>query len=1327
MRCNIMRKFGIFLILMAVPFILPAQTTRLLTTQDGLCSTDLRALALDSDGNLWIGTQSGLNKYDGFNVSSYYCRPSDKNALVNDVIQVLEEDKQKNLYIGTQNGLSIFSLDNRTFHTVDFQYNEEPNIQSIVARQDGSVLIATQNNGLYTILHENENDYSAVPFALTDTMSTMVISAMFEDTRGTLWMWVASNGLFALTSEGELEKVMDMPGGNDQYSINSICEDALGYVYFAGNDTGLLIRRDDGSFEQLLPRWLARGRVNKIFFHEGDIYVCTQRNGVIIYNPENRTTSRIEFSDGKENFANNLMNDILFDSSETMIAAINHKGVLMKFPGNEFLENVELPQETDDLGHNVTHLSVNAAGNVWVSTDSDGGFLMDKDFKAIRHILPGTNVTSIIEDAGGTLWFGIPGRGLHKMEPGKSEAEAYTLLNRQRNAIRNVTEIIEDRGHNLWVAGRGSGLFKISPDRNEYVLMKQADDAPETDGLFNRWINCLEMLRGKLYIGTYNGLLCYNTRANTFLDTFQGRNHIMEGVVINDIEEDSEQNIWLATTSGLTRIDHETQEQKTYTYSDGLPQNNILSVEVDVSGRIWVSTPNGLACLNPENEQVIRLITSQPGSNEYSRNCSSEISEEGTMIFGSHDGLSYFNPNRTSYSSAKHDIRLAGIIVGDNYDQPGKHRDGHITLKHSENSFSVELTTGLFSDNRQASFAYRVDGGDIQHLPKGVNRITFNKMKAGRHHLTVMCNSPEKRYENLDLAIKVKNPWYASPAATIGYGVLLLGLAICGGLLQRKKYRKSAEEQKNKHELEMNEAKLQFFFNLAHEIRMPMSLIISPLNKLMATDTEASRQVQYRMMENNARRITLLINQIMDIRKIEKGKLSLSFSKTDINQYVRQLVDVMQQSAMLKSITLSFTPAQGSPDVWVDVNQFDKVVLNLLHNAIKFTPAGGLVELNMKTDQKELVLYVTDNGMGIDEDKLENIFESFYQVKDTSSELGVGIGLNLSKSIVNMHSGNIRAFNNLNSTGMTFEVRIPLGRGHISDSQISIPDKSDEHAKLTADMYESLGDNAAIVEENVKTKPRHSVAVVEDSEEIRQYLVNELSSDYNVTAYENGEEALNGILKSPADIVISDVIMPKMDGYQLCEKLKRNVNTNAIPVILLTGKVEEIDKITGMDVGADAYVTKPFSIIYLKKNIEQLLDSFNRLRNIYTGRQEAKIDNIPEVNDPDDVLLERINKALNDNIRNPELNVDFLAKEACLSRVHLYRKLTELTNQSPGEYIRTARLKMAADLLVEKNLDISTVATETGFSSISVFSRAFKQLYGISPSEYQNKEKRERG
>lgn len=1308
-----------------------AQDLFFLTTKDGLCSSEPTALLIDSDGKLWIGTKNGLNMYDGFQMKAFYSDPSSDNSLLNDVVQVVKEDGERNILIGTTGGLCCYNMDSRSFYCIPLKEGPQPNISNIIIRKNGEILVSTHGyGGLYKVIKENGKPMYAEKFTWMNDADAHEINTVFEDTEGTLWICARYLGVFTMSKDGTVNKLMGVNDDKKALDIFRICQDRDGAIYLGGSSTGVLTRkRGENNLYQLLPDEIASMKVASISCHKGYLFIGTELGGLYAYDTGTGTleTRRIETESGK--LLENQVNDIIFDRDDNAIFALNDKGVMIskkiKSPLNTAGSNLIGSGKDQYHGDGpVTAIHVNKKNEIWIGTEFDGLFLLDENMSVIRHYDTVSSVLSVCEDSSGNVWFGEKRIGLYRIPKAGSVPERFRLTGNGPDGEKAINNIIEDRNGNLWVSSSGEGVYVIDKDRLSIRTIPLGDDNHDTrltdDVLENKWVNSMMEFKGKIYFGTYNGISCFNTRTSSFLNTFPNANHRLEGVVVNDICPDTNHNLWLATTTGLVHLDMSTLERRTYTYNDGLPQNNISSVMVDNRGRVWTGTSIGLAFLDVSNEKFTQIRSNDPLNNEFSIKTKGELNDDGTLIFGSKGGITWFNPSKIEVKSEEYPIFVYGPYFGEEYYSDNISRDGTFKLRYKENTFSLVFSTGSFMKNSNATFSYSLDDGRVEHLLKGSNKVTFNKLSPGNYELKVYCDSIENKYSTKDLKIKVCAPWYASFPALIFYFLLMGALIAVIYYRLNKQSKQKAEEQREKHEIEMNEAKLQYFFNLAHEIRMPMSLIISPLSKLIATDYDQERQAQYGMMANNAKRITLLINQIMDIRKIEKGKLKLVFRETDINQYLTPIAEVMNQTARLKGINFSFVPAEGNPAVWIDVQQFDKIVMNIIQNAIKYTPAGGHVTLFAAATGDRLKLSVVDNGIGIDEDKLETIFDRFYQASNDSSSFGFGIGLNLVKSLVSMHHGTVKAFNNDNGAGSCFEVEVPLGKEHLSEEEITTDVTVKDPSQYTLSLYETYTEPVSGQSKNSRT--RNTVAVVEDNAEVRQYLEEELSSEYNVNAYEDGQAALDGILKSRPDIIVSDVIMPRMDGFQLCAKIKKNITTNAIPVILLTGKNDETDHIIGLEAGADAYVTKPFNIVLLKKNIEQLLNNLDRLRNIYIGRQDSKIEDVPDLKNPDEQLMERINRALNANIRNQDLNVESLAQEVGISRVHLYRKLTELTNQSPSEFIRNSRLAMAAEMLKDKRMDISTVASETGFSSISVFSRNFKTLYGVTPSEYQNKE-----
>ena len=584
--------------------------------------------------------------------------------------------------------------------------------------------------------------------------------------------------------------------------------------------------------------------------------------------------------------------------------------------------------------------------------------------------------------------------------------------------------------------------------------------------------------------------------------------------------------------------------------------------------------------------------------------------------------------------------------------------------------------------------------------------------------------------------ILITPPWYEMWWAYCIYAFLfgLLVLGIVNYILSRMRHRR--EIMKREHAEQLNEAKLQFFINISHEIRTPMTLIINPLEKLLAEKKGGEVQKTYLMIYRNAQRILRLINQLMDIRKLDKGQMFMKFRETDMVGFIDDVMLTFDYMARKKKIRFSFEHVMPQLKVWVDMNNFDKILMNIFSNAFKYTPEQGEITVTLSTGRdstrrdplKEYFeITVTDNGIGLDREKIERIFERFYQIDNdvTKSNFGTGIGLHLSRSLVELHHGIILAENREDAPGSRFIIRIPLGSAHLRTDELE-----DVEAIITPHTVlvkpEKTDLEGAFEEEEDeeskkagKSKNRMRILIVEDEEEILSYLKEELEGDYRIMTRKNGREAYDTILADTPDLVISDIMMPEMDGLSLCRKIKQNTNVNHVPVILLTAKSKPEDTMEGMATGADAYMVKPFNTELLKSTIANLIANRRLLKSKFSGaqQQEDKVQKL-SMKSADEILMSKIMKVINENLSNPDLNVEMLAANVGLSRVHVHRKLKELTNLSARDFIKNIRLQQAAALLKEKKLTVSEVAYATGYTNLSHFSSSFKEVHGMSPKEY---------
>ena len=868
--------------------------------------------------------------------------------------------------------------------------------------------------------------------------------------------------------------------------------------------------------------------------------------------------------------------------------------------------------------------------------------------------------------------------------------------------------------------------------------------------LANDWVNYIFCdSEGMIWLGHYKGISCFNPVNESFIN-YRKVNTLVEDRVGYVVQEDHAGNIWAGTTDGLYCFNKKTDELTCFTVADGLPNNVICGICEDEEHNMWISTYMGICKYDAKTGRYINYYAGDGlQGNEFTHGAFYK-DEAGKVYFGGINGITYFQPS--SIESVLKDTKV-WITDFSIFNQPVRKntRSGRHTviytsvpdanmfqLAHYDNTFSIVFSTLQYNNPEQISYQYKIEELSNQWLSTkpGVNRVTYNNLLPGKYTFHVRALSHGNLSEIRTVKILITPPWYEMWWAYCIYAFLfgLLVLGIVNYILSRMRHRR--EIMKREHAEQLNEAKLQFFINISHEIRTPMTLIINPLEKLLAEKKGGEVQKTYLMIYRNAQRILRLINQLMDIRKLDKGQMFMKFRETDMVGFIDDVMLTFDYMARKKKIHFSFEHVMPQLKVWVDMNNFDKILMNIFSNAFKYTPEQGEITVILSTGRdstrcdplKEYFeITVTDNGIGLDREKIERIFERFYQIDNdvTKSNFGTGIGLHLSRSLVELHHGIILAENREDAPGSRFIIRIPLGSAHLrTDKLEDVEAVITPHTVLVkpekTDLEEAFEEEEDEESKKAgKSKNRMRILIVEDEEEILSYLKEELEGDYRIMTRKNGREAYDTILADTPDLVISDIMMPEMDGLSLCRKIKQNTNVNHVPVILLTAKSKPEDTMEGMATGADAYMVKPFNTELLKSTIANLIANRKLLKSKFSGaqQQEDKVQKL-SMKSADEILMSKIMKVINENLSNPDLNVEMLAANVGLSRVHVHRKLKELTNLSARDFIKNIRLQQAAALLKEKKLTVSEVAYATGYTNLSHFSSSFKEVHGMSPKEY---------
>lgn len=1372
---KIRRSVILILILCFYPVLIFAQTGKFYSTDKELSNSLINKVYQDRKGFLWIATEDGLNKFDGTRFSIYRHHNADSTSLKNNYVRTLHEDSHGNFWIGCINGLQLYDRATDSFSEVPIRRNEDiinPHIMAIVERSNGELWFSTSGQGVISIKPTQTNGENSflinTETTLSNRINSLFLNAMIEDSKHNLWIATEEKGLFRYSPETqELKNYRRMEGltGED---ISSIIEDRQGNIFVGTLTNGLFVLRSQNdryadNFESIPYTRKKSLNIKTLMLNkQGVLYIGTDGDGLKEYDAANNQIIDREINTAPFDFSKSKVHALLEDKDNNLWLGIFQKGLIL-IPGtlNHFNYYGYKSLQKNTIGSNaVMAILTDKEQTTWIGTDNDGLYGINSEGKQLYHYsnnpanpssVP-SSIMAIYEDSENNLWLGSYFSGLSKMNKRSGQCQ---YMNHLLNSNEKVSCITEDDNRNLWIGTYGTGIYKIRLDdyqTTHYASTRDENNDWTKDRLPNDWVNCI--LKGKdglLWIGSYNGLACYNPEKNTFIN-YMNSSNLLPGHIICSLLEAADGRIWIGTMLGLGCFDLKTEQLTFFTTEDGLASDVVCGIEEDEQGNLWISTYQGISKFNPESKKIINYYAADGlQGNEFSRGAVFK-NNDGVIYFGGTNGITSFHPDKIVEEKKNLKIMITQFYLANRAikkgDKSGKNTvintavsdAREFTISYDENMFSLEFSSMEFVNPEKIVYQYNIKelGAEWISTYPGVNRVTYTGLKPGKYTFSVRATDYGNYSDVRVMNILITPPWYQTPWATCIWicMALLFLYAVTMYVLSRIRHRQ--ELMKLAHQEEINEAKLQFFINISHEIRTPMTLIISPLEKLIAEGDQDKHPI-YLMIYRNAQRILRLINQLLDIRKLDQKQMYLKFRETDIVGFIDDLMQTFEYQAQQKNINFTFDHKDKELKVWIDLNNFDKVLLNVISNAFKYTPNGGEIRIALTSGRDEKVhgplkhyfeISITDTGIGVDKNKIEQIFERFYQINNdlTNANFGTGIGLHLSRSLVELHHGTIQAENNTEGTGTRFIIRLPMGSDHLKTNELENPEDivrlSSVELRKQIETQNVLDETEPekTLENKPKQKTHYKVLVVEDDDEIRNYICSELQDEYRISQCENGKQAWEMALKEIPDLIISDVMMPEMDGITFSRKIKQNINTNHIPIVLLTARSKAEDKIEGLDTGADAYLVKPFSPELLRTTIHNLIKNRQRLKIKFSGEKQVEEQLVPiKLKSNDELLMQKIMKTINEHLADPALNVEMLAAHAGMSRVHMHRKLKELTNQSARDFIRNIRLKQAGTLLTEKKLSISEVAYATGFTSASHFSNSFKEFYGMSPSEFKER------
>lgn len=1279
-----------------------------LFTSGKLSSSLINCIVQDKYGYIWVGTEYGLSKFDGYRFTNYLHNEEDTTSITDNIISDLLVDKKGNLWIGCAKGLMRYNYETNNFSRLQFPDGRKPRIYSMVESHRGDILLGTAGYGLYSVkdngIEKTANNRFTIRWerAYAERDSDVFFTHIYEDKHHYLWQ---SSHLSTFTrfieKQGKVQrKDFKSPYGAPVEFIQHRPQAMLivcmyGIIYYDYR-TGRIADAgyDLGTFKNHVTI------NNATFDHDGNLYISTSEHGALIIKKGSNKVEQLENSNSNFNLSTAFVNDIIEDKDNNLWIGCYKKGLYLLNQRQQAFSSWSFSAQNYIIGSSVSSIAPGENGETWCTVQNSGVFCFDASGKIIAHPTSPAGTCIIYKDRRGAYWISN-GSALYSYNPHTGAYQEKLTF-----TSAGIYCMTDDNQGNLYISVYSKGLYIYNVESGKVTVLNMRQRGNK-GFLCNDWVRSMAFDHtGHLWIGTSNGVSCLNTKTLSFKDF--GWNIILKDRQANGICEGKNGNMIIGTEEGLYLFDRKNNKTLALPHAEVLKGKQVCSIIKDHQGDLWISTTMGIWQYDQKNRQFIGHINGNGlTTREYVLGSSMHTASD-LIAFGTSDGITTFYPERVRAKKMElGDVHLTNFIIDG---KPINCLTDEFTIPYEENSFTLEFSLLNYRNTDNISFQYRINEGKWNSTNEGSNAVSFNKLKPGSYTLEVraMSNGNFSKKSTI-IHIKVCDPWYASTWAFLLYFLTAAGIIL---------YIIYRYERHRKEDLE--ETKMQFLINATHDIRSPLTLIMGPLNKLKTRITDAESKQDIDTIDRNAQRLLLLVNQILDERKIDKDQMHLHCQKTDLKEFLRGIMSLYNFNAQERSITLSLKEdeslkEEGNLQVWIDRINFDKVISNLLSNAMKYTSDGGEITLIIGKNKESAIIKVEDTGIGLKEEKTDRLFERFYQGNNNSDIHieGTGIGLNLCRALVKMHGGTIRAYNRTDGIkGSCFEVNIPLGKEHLKPEEIL-----QEDGTKTA---ESTG-------KRTKANRNFNILIVDDDAEIAHYIKTELSDWYRFEHASNGKEGLKMLLTGKYDLVISDVMMPEMDGVTMLKKIKGNSNVSDIPVILLTSKSEVENRLEGLRKGADAFLAKPFNMEELHILIDNLVDNVRRIRGKYSGAQgqKAKIEQI-QVKGNNDALMERVMKYMNEHLADPDLNVEKLTEDVGISRAQLHRKLKEIAGVSAGEFIRNLRLEQAARLIEEGQINITQVAYSVGFSNQTHFSTVFKKHYGMSPSEYAETKRNEK-
>lgn len=1289
------------------------------TINDGLANNAVYSIAQDGKGKMWLGTIDGLHSFDGNEIRVW------RNEAIKTLgsnIYAIHEDNFGNLWVGSEKGLALFNLHTESFKPFDIQTDAGIKINAPVGRlitdRNQNIWIATGGQGLfrYDVANNELKQYTSPGKTNSDFITSLLL-----DRLGTLWIATRSAGISKYNPTLDLfQEVTQLPN----IRIISLLEDYKGNIWAGTIQDGLFLL--DKSKMTLVHKLKPQSKKHLFQirsmaeWESGELFLATDE-GLMRYNT---LSGEIQIFPSTHQLSNQLndnhLQTLFIDKDKSLWIGTYFGGVnyIPSFTNNFQHYNSE---NTTMKARYIGVLAEAENNNLWIGSDDDGFYHWNREkeqFTSYNIKRQGKtnssyhNIHALLQDKD-KLYIGMYLGGLDILnlktgeyinhKAGKSTNSLYAS---------GVYALYKDSLNQIWV-GTNGGLNKYRGESNDFERINDVYPADVSD--------IIEDKRGYLWACSFdNGVYRYDKKSNNwihFIDDEENSSH-NSSIPTNKIitaEVAPDGSLWLGSDgSGLLKYDY---DKEAFTKVDLPDYIRVVQKIIAHGTELWLTTSNGMYCYNPFNGMINRY-NKYDGlqENQFLPNSGLRLSD-GTIFVGGINGFNEFHPNHIVHNGLQSTLILSDFQI---FNKPVKVAEENsplstsitytddLTLKHDHSIFSLTVADLNYINPSKGVYKYKLEGFEKEWtVTNTAPHVTYTNLPSGRYTFLVSSSSGNDIWNEseIKLPIRILPPWWGSIPAIMIYVLLIVAALGCFYIYMLRKQRKKLALLSMEKDKEIYQNKIDFFTQMVHEIRTPLTLILSPLENIMNSQkTIRDEMPQLQIIERNGKRLLNLVNQLMDFRKVEAGGMKLKLSNTNIVDTLNAIYQRFNLSAKLKNIEVVLNIPSTDCYAYVDQEAFTKIVSNLLTNALKFTSTHIWIELKV-TKEKKIELRIKDNGRGIAVEEREMIFTPFYQIRENrpSDNIGTGVGLLLVKTLVDMMSG---------------ELKLESEVGHGSIFTVAF--------EQCFPVIENQRCDEAIIEEKIETvktllsevEHQYKIMIVDDNQDLLDFLNLLLSPIYKTACMLNAKDAMSRVEEFMPDIIISDIMMPEIDGVEFCKHIKQNLKTCHIPVILLTAKVEADDYVLGLENGADFYITKPFSAEVIKAQISSLLANRERLRGSFKTIPTLSAVNVAS-NKLDKMFIDKVSSIIDNRITDSDFTVDILALEAGISRTGLFTKIKAITGMTPNDYIRIIRLKKAAQLLSTEDLHINEVCYQIGFSSPSYFTKCFQAQFGVSPVEFK--------